>query len=151
MLEVLFFDGCPSATEAETLVRRVLVEEGRVAPLLKIAVETPEQAVAIHFLGSPTVRVNGRDIEPVRAHEPGRAMSLSDGDRQAERLDRRHDPLGRDHPANPEQPPAPGMLWWLIEGREQRPVHARRRHHRPAEAPAAHLLGAAAPHELLDD
>jgi hypothetical protein len=51
------------------------VEEGRTAPLLKIAVETPEQAVATCFLGSPTVRVNGRDIEPVRAHEPGGAMS----------------------------------------------------------------------------
>ncbi len=27
------------------------------------------------FLGSPTVRVNGRDIEPARADEPGGAMS----------------------------------------------------------------------------
>ena len=75
MIELLYFDGCPSAAEAEALVRRILVEEGRTAPLLKIAVETPEQAVATCFLGSPTVRVNGRDIEPVRAHEPGGAIS----------------------------------------------------------------------------
>ena len=45
------------------------------APLTKIAVETPAQAVATRFLGSPTVRVNGRDIEPARVDEPGGAMS----------------------------------------------------------------------------
>jgi hypothetical protein len=43
MIELLYFHGCPSAAEAEALVRRILVEEGRTAPLLKIAVETPEQ------------------------------------------------------------------------------------------------------------
>ena len=56
MIELLYVDGCPSAAEAEALVRRILVEEGRTAPLLKIAVETPEQAGATRFLGSPTVR-----------------------------------------------------------------------------------------------
>lgn len=75
MIELLYFDGCPSAAETEALLRRVLAEEGRTAPLTKIAVETPAQAVATRFLGSPTVRVNGRDIEPARADEPGGAMS----------------------------------------------------------------------------
>jgi hypothetical protein len=50
MIGLLFFDRCPSA-EAEALVRRILVEEGRTAPLLKIAVETPEQAVATRCSG----------------------------------------------------------------------------------------------------
>ena len=75
MIELLYFDGCPSAAEAETVLRRVLAEEGKTEPLTKIAVETPAQAVATGFLGSPTVRVNGRDIEPARADEPGGAMS----------------------------------------------------------------------------
>jgi len=74
MIELLYFEGCPSATQTETLLRRVLAEEGRTIPLTKIAVETPEQAAAIGFLGSPTVRVNGRDIEPARVDEPGGAL-----------------------------------------------------------------------------
>jgi len=65
----------PSAIEAETVLRRVLAEEGHSVPVTKIAVETPAQAVTTGFLGSPTVRVNGRDIEPARADEPGGAMS----------------------------------------------------------------------------
>jgi len=75
MIELLYFDGCPSAAETEAMLRRVLAEEGRAMPLSKIAVETPAQAMATGFLGSPTVRVNGRDIEPARADEPGGAMS----------------------------------------------------------------------------
>jgi len=76
MIELLYVEGCPSAAEAEALLGRVLREEGRAtAPVVKIAVETPAQAVATGFLGSPTVRVNGRDIEPARADEPGGAMS----------------------------------------------------------------------------
>jgi len=75
MIELLYFEGCPSAAETEALLRRVLAEEGCAAPLTKSAVETPEQAAATRFLGSPTVRVNGRDIEPARADEPGGAFS----------------------------------------------------------------------------
>ena len=75
MIELLYFDGCPSAAATEALLRRVLAEEGRTAPLTKRAVETTAQAAATRFLGSPTVRVNGRDIEPARADEPGGAMS----------------------------------------------------------------------------
>ncbi len=71
MIELFYFEGCPSVGETEALVRRVLAGEGRRVPLAKIAVETPAQAVATRFLGSPTVRVNGRDIEPARAEEPG--------------------------------------------------------------------------------
>lgn len=75
MIELLYFDGCPSATAAEAVLRRVLAEEGLTEPLTKIVVETPAQAVATGFLGSPTVRVNGQDIELARADESGGAMS----------------------------------------------------------------------------
>ena len=75
MIELLYFENCPSAAETEAVLRRVLAEEGSASPLRKIAVETPEQAAATRFLGSPTVRVNGRDIEPARADEPGGVFS----------------------------------------------------------------------------
>lgn len=75
MIELLSVEGCPSAAKTAALLRRVLAEEGRTDPLTTIVVETPEEAVARGFLGSPTVRVNGRDIEPARADEPGGALS----------------------------------------------------------------------------
>ncbi len=75
MIELLSVEGCPSAAETAALLRRVLAEEERTEPLTTIVVETPAEAVARGFLGSPTVRVNGRDIEPARADEPGGALS----------------------------------------------------------------------------
>jgi hypothetical protein len=75
MIELFYFEGCPSAMETEALLHRILAEEGQTAPLVKIAVETPEQAVATRFLGSPTVRINGHDIEPMRAEELGGTLS----------------------------------------------------------------------------
>jgi hypothetical protein len=75
MVELLYFDGCPSAAAAEALLRRILAEEGRTPRLTKILVRTPEQAAAVRFLGSPTVRVDGLDIEPARTDEPGGALS----------------------------------------------------------------------------
>ena len=75
MIELLYVAGCPSAAATEALLRRVLASEGRTESVTMIAVATPEEAVARGFLGSPTVRVNGRDIEPARADEPGGALS----------------------------------------------------------------------------
>ncbi len=62
-VEVLVFEGCPHAGEAMALVREVV---GRLAPgasVDRVAVDTPEEAAALGFLGSPSVRVNGEDIE----------------------------------------------------------------------------------------
>ena len=74
MIELLYVEGCPSAARTEALLRRVLAEEGRAAPVTTIVIQTPEQAAATRFLGSPTVRVDGRDVEPARASEPGGAL-----------------------------------------------------------------------------
>lgn len=74
MIELLFIEGCPSATQTEALLRRVLAEEGCATPVTKIVLSTPEQAVATGFLGSPTIRIDGRDIEPARAEELGGAL-----------------------------------------------------------------------------
>jgi hypothetical protein len=71
MIELLYITDCPGVAETDALLRRVLAEEGRAVPVTKISVDTPAQAAATRFLGSPTVRVNGRDIEATRAEEPG--------------------------------------------------------------------------------
>jgi hypothetical protein len=62
LIEVLYFDGCPSHERLLPTVRR-LASEVR-AELMLRRVESPEQAEAERFLGSPTVRVDGADVEP---------------------------------------------------------------------------------------
>jgi hypothetical protein len=57
-----YFDGCPSWETTYTWLREVLNELGLsgVEPVLE-RVETPEEAQRLHFVGSPTVLIDGRD------------------------------------------------------------------------------------------
>ncbi len=68
-VEVLYFGGCPTYVAAEKAVRDVLAEEGIEAGVELVAVNTDEEAQELRFPGSPTIRVDGRDLFPV----PGRA------------------------------------------------------------------------------
>jgi hypothetical protein len=63
-VEILYFDGCPNHEAARGLVERVAAEL-QVEPEIDV-VEVPDAdaATELRFLGSPTVRVNGRDVEP---------------------------------------------------------------------------------------
>ena len=63
MIEVLFFDGCPNHGPTLDLAREVVAELGLDAEIREVRVETPEEATRERFLGSPSVRVNGKDIE----------------------------------------------------------------------------------------
>jgi hypothetical protein len=64
LVEVLTFEGCPHAGPALELVRRVVAARGVVATVRRVDVPDAQAAAAQRFLGSPTIRVNGRDIEP---------------------------------------------------------------------------------------
>jgi hypothetical protein len=61
-VELLYFAGCPGYEQLVPAVRALADEAG--AQLVLRAVETAEAAEAERFLGSPTVRVDGRDVEP---------------------------------------------------------------------------------------
>lgn len=63
-VEVLTFAGCPNAGPALALVERVSAELGIDADVQRIDVEDSDHAEALRFLGSPSIRVDGRDIEP---------------------------------------------------------------------------------------
>src|SRR5438876_461787 len=63
-IEVLSFEGCPNRDEAVRLVRRVADELALEPRIQLIDVPDPEAAIRERFLGSPTIRVDGRDIEP---------------------------------------------------------------------------------------
>ena len=63
-IEFLYFEGCPSA---ETLLPRVrdLLARAEVSDEPELLhVETLEDAERERFLGSPSVRIDGHDIEP---------------------------------------------------------------------------------------
>jgi hypothetical protein len=63
-IEILTFDGCPNWEPAIALVSGVVAEVGADADVRVIDVPDAEAAERTRFLGSPTIRVNGRDIEP---------------------------------------------------------------------------------------
>ena len=63
-VEVLYFSGCPNHGAAVTSVREVLDHEGISADVAEVEVKNADAAKALGFLGSPTIRVEGQDVEP---------------------------------------------------------------------------------------
>ena len=64
-VEILYFDGCPTYRAAKETLRGVLAERGIVAGVELVAVNTYEEAQRLRFPGSPTIRVEDRDLFPV--------------------------------------------------------------------------------------
>jgi len=62
-IELLYWEGCPSHPEALELLEDVLAERGLDVPVELHSVETDEEARALRFPGSPTIRIDGRDVD----------------------------------------------------------------------------------------
>jgi hypothetical protein len=75
LVEILSFDGCPNHLGAIALVERVSGELG-LEPEIKL-VEVPDREAArrLRFLGSPTIRVGGRDVDPDTGERSDYALS----------------------------------------------------------------------------
>jgi hypothetical protein len=63
-IELLYFEGCPSYAELLPRLRELVGAEGIKDEVELRRVETPEQAEHERFLGSPTVRIDGTDVDP---------------------------------------------------------------------------------------
>lgn len=63
-IEVLYFEDCPNHLPTVERINAVLREEGCRADVREVLVPDATTAARVRFLGSPTVRVNGIDIEP---------------------------------------------------------------------------------------
>jgi hypothetical protein len=63
-IDVLYFEDCPHHLPTVERIHAVLHEEGWGADVREVLVPDVETAQHVGFLGSPTVRVNGIDIEP---------------------------------------------------------------------------------------
>ncbi len=69
-VEFLYWEGCPSHDEARVLLEEVLRQRGLDVKVETTHVTTREEAAELRFPGSPTIRVDGRDVDPAGAEEP---------------------------------------------------------------------------------
>jgi len=67
-VELLVVPGCSSRRALEQTIHTLLDRLAPEAEFLVREVTTPEQAHRLRFPGSPTVRVDGRDLEPQADH-----------------------------------------------------------------------------------
>jgi hypothetical protein len=75
LVEILYFDGCPNHEPAVALVERIDRELGTGAELRLVQVGDQEAATRLRFLGSPTIRVDGIDVDPLTAQRSDYALS----------------------------------------------------------------------------
>ena len=59
----LYYEDCPSHNLALERLREVMAEEDTPGEVEVVKVETEEQARELRFVGSPTIRVDGQDID----------------------------------------------------------------------------------------
>lgn len=63
-VEVLYFKGCPNHQPVVDRVRQALHSEQIIVPVDEVEVTDAAMAQRVGFLGSPSIRINGLDIEP---------------------------------------------------------------------------------------
>jgi hypothetical protein len=82
-VELLWWEGCPSTDEALAMLRDEMSALGLDAQAIEVhEVSTEADAQRKEFVGSPTIRVDGRDVQPVPEEPIGlscRVYRLADG------------------------------------------------------------------------
>jgi hypothetical protein len=63
-IEVLYFEGCPNHEQLLDALRKTLAASGVSAAIDLRRIADDAEAQHERFIGSPTVRINGHDIEP---------------------------------------------------------------------------------------
>jgi len=73
-ITVLYFEGCPNHRPAVEMIRKVLAQRRIQAQLEEVEVNV-DDVESRRFLGSPTIHVDGVDIEPDAKARTDYAMS----------------------------------------------------------------------------
>jgi hypothetical protein len=63
-IELLYVDDCPGHAEVREQLPRLLEAAGAEARIEERRIDSEHAARAKRFLGSPTVRIDGHDVEP---------------------------------------------------------------------------------------
>lgn len=74
-VRVVYFQGCPNHEPVKALVQAVADEIGVPIDLSEIKIESDSDAKRERMLGSPTIQVNGSDIDPTARGRDDFAMS----------------------------------------------------------------------------
>ena len=74
-VDVLYFDGCPNHRPTVELVRDVVESLGLTAIVREVEVSDVDEACRLRFLGSPTVQINGRDVDPAARERADYSLS----------------------------------------------------------------------------
>jgi hypothetical protein len=70
-VEFLWWEGCPSHERALAELRAAMEETGLDPSAVEVRhVGTEDDAARERFAGSPTIRIDGRDVQPPPAEEP---------------------------------------------------------------------------------
>jgi|BarGraNGADG00212_2_1021979.scaffolds.fasta_scaffold133051_2 glutaredoxin len=67
-IDVLYYEDCPHYEEAARVLKEVLEEEGVEATVKMVKVAKWGEAEAFGFIGSPTILINGEDVEKGMDH-----------------------------------------------------------------------------------
>lgn len=62
-IELLYFDGCPSYQTAWNDLLEIISEHSLEVSVQPIKIDGLEKADRLHFAGSPTIKINGQDLE----------------------------------------------------------------------------------------
>jgi len=73
-VELLYFDGCRGYGELREHLPRLLQQLGVAATIEQRRVDSEQEAVRERFPGSPTVRVDGRDVDPNTTYRAGHGL-----------------------------------------------------------------------------
>ncbi len=63
IVEFQHFHGCPNGPVLMDRVQEAMSAITRPTELIEVIIDTPEKAIEVGFLGSPTILINGQDIE----------------------------------------------------------------------------------------
>ena len=73
-VQVLYFTGCPNHGPTVQRVREIVRRLDIDAQISEVAVTAHDDPAAMAFIGSPTVLVDGRDIDPAQRQSPDYAF-----------------------------------------------------------------------------
>ena len=75
-IEVLYVPGCPNFGPAVERLQAVLESQSLQAEIRSVPISSEEQAKALLFPGSPTIRIDGEDVERYETVAPSLACRL---------------------------------------------------------------------------
>jgi hypothetical protein len=85
-VELLHIPDCPNYEVAARLLKEILREHGLSPKIAEVSVTDFAQAEALAFPGSPTIRIDGKDVDPTFPEQGYRGLScrtyIVDGKRQ---------------------------------------------------------------------